>query len=156
MFTIRSMPAARRSNLTRLAVYVVLLVAAAPLAMADPLAPSPADGTWKLTVTADAAAKAAGRDDFFEYVTIDGLGYTGSEIARLGFAPVTPTTGINGSGQTTFSVAMTSAGHGQWNASGYFNLAFTQMNGTLNWIKDGQTYKYNFVGVRYTPPVVEE
>jgi hypothetical protein len=147
-----------RGKLARLALAGVVLLGVAPVAIAetDPLGlyASP-DGTWKLAVVADAAAKSAGRSDFTEFVTIDGLGYTGQEITRLGFTPVTPSTGTNLLGETTFSVTMDSGSHGQWKASGNFNLLYTTMTGTLLWTKEGVTYKYTFTGVRYTPAASE-
>src|SRR5688572_12042717 len=100
MFTPITKLAARRGQLARLALAGVVLFGAAPMVIAETVSiipmtttTSPVDGTWKMTIVPDAAAKAAGRDQFDEYCTIDGLGYTGMEICRLGFNPATPTTG---------------------------------------------------------------
>ena len=152
---------ARRAKLARLAIVGAVLFGAAPFAVAELAAEaaytaSPADGTWQMAIKADTATKNLGRDDFYEYVTIDGMGYTGSEMARLGFPPNTPTLGINALGETTFTVTSTSGAHGTIVSSGRFNLLYTAFSGTLTWTKDGQTYKYTYTGARYTPPVVEE
>jgi hypothetical protein len=160
MFTSLSRLAASRGRLARLAMAGVVVLIPAPAAVAEVLPSTSttallyttADGAWKVNMVADAAAKAAGRADFVEYVTIDGLGFTGMEMCRLGFNPdKSPVTGTNALGETTFSVTMLSASHGTWKATGNFNIAYTTMTGTLTWTKDGVAYKYTFTGARYTP-----
>src|SRR3954447_13764194 len=68
------------------------LLAAALLAVGLPAkAQTITYGTWKLTVKADAAAIAAGRNDFTEYVLIEEDGVTAHEMCRLGFGTIVPT-----------------------------------------------------------------
>jgi hypothetical protein len=138
------------------------LVISAPAAFGDVLTtpvvtvlPTMPTGCWKLTITADAAAKAAGRDDFFEYVYFQGTTFDGQEIARLGFDPGPITGGVNAAGQTTFSVTLKSNSQGTVVASGLYLV--TTMSGTLTWTRpDGKVYTYNFTGLPYTPdPNVE-
>ena len=157
MFTPITKLAAKRGKLARLALAGVVLFGAAPMVIAETTSivttttASPVDGTWKMTVVPDAAARAAGRDQFDEYVTIDGFGYTGMEICRLGFNPATPTTGLNAAGCITFTAVMSSKDHGTVTSTGSFNLLNTQMSGSLKWVKDGVTYNYTYTGARYTP-----
>ena len=152
-----------RSKLARLALAGAVLFGAAPVAVAETTLPpvtlttaTPVDGTWKLTVVADSLARANGRDDCFEYLTIDGFGFTGQEISRLGFNSGAPTTGMNAAGELTFTLTMSSGSHGSWTATGRFALDNNSMSGNLSWLKDGQTHKYTFTGVRYTPTAVED
>ena len=135
----------------KLVVAVVVLVAAAPIVFGEtttlPTAPT---GCWKLIITADAAAKAAGRDDFIEYVYFEGMTFDGQEIARLGFDPGPITAGVNALGQTTFSVTLRSGSQGTVVSSGLYLI--TSMSGTMTWTRpDGKVYKYNFTGAPYTP-----
>jgi hypothetical protein len=165
------MKALRISNLgrttkwARVALVGAALVAAASPALGDLLGsgtttltaavPSAPTGCWKFTIVADAAAKLAGRDNFFEYVYFEGTTFDGQEMARLGFDPGPVTGGINALGQTTFSVTIKSASSGTVVASGLYLT--TTMTGTLVWTKpDGKVYNYTFTAAPYTPdPNVE-
>ena len=146
--------AARRANLARLAVAVFVLLGAAPVASAQVASASPVDGNWRMRITPDAAAKALGREAFNEYITIDGYGFTGMETSRLGFDPA-PTTVTLVGGCINFTVVMKSANHGTCTSVGAFNAANTLFTGTLTWVVDGVTYKYTYIGVRYTPTAPE-
>jgi hypothetical protein len=123
---------------------------AGPVSMA-----SPVDGTWRLVILADASAKSAGCDDYKEDLTIDGYGFTGLEISRLGFNPAVPSTGMNALGEITFTVSLTSVSYGSWNGTGSFTADNNHMSGTLNWVRDGMTYKYTFTGERMIPGPAE-
>ena len=70
----------RISGLANTVVFVAALLFAAPAARATTALPP----TWKVNVTADAAAKAAGRHDFVEYIVIEASSFTGEQICRLG------------------------------------------------------------------------
>jgi hypothetical protein len=153
MITSINQLAARRANLARLAVGVFVLLGAAQGASAQ-LTVGPVDGTWKMRITPDAAAKAAGREAFDEYITIDGYGFTGMETSRLGFDPAPTSTSLVG-GCINFTVVMTSANYGQATSVGAFNLLNTAFSGTLTWVLNGVTYKYTYTGERYTPTAPE-
>jgi hypothetical protein len=155
MITSINQLAAKRANLARLAVGVFVLLGAAPVANAQLYVSSPVDGNWRMRITPDAAAKALGREAFDEYITIDGYGFTGMETSRLGFDPAPTSTGLNLLGCITYSVTMTSANHGKCTSVGSFNLLNTEFTGTLTWVVDSVTYKYTYVGVRYTPTAPE-
>jgi hypothetical protein len=145
--------APRRSTFALFGVAAAMLFAAAPAL--GQVVPSPVDGTWRLAIVADAAARSAGCDDYEEDLTIDGWGFTGQEIARLGFNPAVPSTGMNILGEITFSVSLTSGSYGSWNGNGRFAADNNSMSGTLTWMRDGQTYKYTFTGERMTPGPAE-
>jgi hypothetical protein len=146
--------AARRANLARLAVAVFVLLGAAPVASAQVASASPVDGTWRMRITPDAAAKALGKEAFNEYITIDGYGFTGMETSRLGFDPA-PTTVTMVGGCINFTVVMTSNSFGTCTSVGAFNAANTSFTGTLTWVLSGVTYKYTYTGERYTPTAEE-
>lgn len=110
-------------------------------------------GTWKLTVTPDAAAKAQGRDLFTEYVLIEEDGVTAHEMCRLGFGTIVPVTSAGPNGSTNFTVNLNSRYHGTVKWTG--NMTATTMTGTLQWTKDGKTYNYTFSGTPFTPPEAE-
>jgi hypothetical protein len=152
--TRRSQVPLNRSRLAGLTLAAAMLFGAAPAAFAETTS-SPVDGAWELRVVPDAAARLAGRDECDEFLTIDGFGFTGQEITRLGFNPSTPSTGMTAAGEITFTVALTSGFHGSWDAKGSFSADNNSMSGSLTWSKDGQTYNYTFTGVRTTPPPAE-
>jgi hypothetical protein len=110
-------------------------------------------GTWKLSVKPDAAAKAAGRDAFDEYVLIEYDGITAHEMSRLGFGTIVPTTSTDATGAINFTVNITSRNHGSAKWTG--KMTTTTMTGTVEWTKDGKIYKYTFTGVPYTPVEAE-
>jgi hypothetical protein len=154
MITYINQLATRRANLARFAVGVFVLLGAAPVASAQVASASPVDGTWKMRITPDAAARALGREAFNEYITIDGYGFTGMETSRLGFDPAPTTVTIVG-GCINFTVVMKSLNHGQCTSVGAFNAANTTFTGTLTWVVDSVTYKYTYAGERYTPTAEE-
>jgi hypothetical protein len=146
----------RSSRLSFLGVAAAMLFVAAPaFGQAGPAAVSPVDGTWRLAIVADAAARSAGCEDYKEDLTIDSYGFTGLEISRLGFNPAPPSTGMNALGEITFTVSLTSGSYGSWNGTGSFTADNNNMSGTLNWVRDGQTFKYTFTGTRMTPGPAE-
>jgi len=150
MITSNTHFAAKRANLARFAVAAFVLLGAAPVASAQVASASPVDGNWKMRITPDAASKALGREEFNEYITIDGYGFTGMETSRLGFDPA-PTTVTLVGGCINFTVIMKSLNHGTCTSVGAFNSANTTFSGTLTWVVDGVTYKYTYTGERYTP-----
>jgi hypothetical protein len=110
-------------------------------------------GTWKLTVKADAAAIAAGRNDFTEYVLIEEDGITAHEMCRLGFGTIVPTVTAGPNGSFNFTVTLTSRNQGTTKWTG--NMTTTTMTGTLVWTKDGKIYNYTFTAVPFTPVEAE-
>lgn len=110
-------------------------------------------GTWKLEVVPDAAAKAAARDPFTEYVLIEEDGITAHEMCRLGFGTIVPTTGVDSAGLITFTVNLTSRHNGSCKWTG--KMSTTTMTGTLQWTIDGKTYNYTFTGKPFTPVEAE-
>ena len=114
------------------------------------LLPTMPTGCWKMLLTPDAAAKAAGRDAFEEYIYFEGNTFTGQEMARLGFEPGNITGGVNALGQTTYSVTIKSNFHGTAVSSGIYLV--TSMTGTLTWTRpDGKVYVYNYTSAPHTP-----
>ena len=139
----------RVSMRTRVFVAALALMAMSQSAFGQLAVGSMPTGCWKMTITADAAAKAAGRLDFYEYVYFEGMTFDGQEIARLGFDPGPITGGVNALGQTTFSVTLKSNTQGTVVSTGIYLT--TSMSGTLTWTRpDGRVYTYNFTGVPYT------
>ena len=107
------------------------------------------EGTWKCTVTPDAAAVAKGRGTFTEYVLVENGRVVPQELSRQGFeqsslsATPLPTS-------TIFSVSFSSKENGTLSVSG--TCLLTTVSGNLTWTsKDGKVYNYTFTGVSYTP-----
>jgi hypothetical protein len=148
---------ARRSSFGILGVAAAMLFSAAPAfgQLTPVTALSPVDGTWRLVILADPSAKLLGCDDYKEDLTIDGWGFTGQEISRLGFNPASPTTGMNALGEITFTVSLSSLSYGSWTGSGSFTADNNNMSGKLTWVRDGVTYLYTFTGTRMIPGPAE-
>ena len=91
---------------------------------------------------ADAAAIAAGHNDFTEYVLIEEDGITAHEMCRLGFGTIVPTVTAGPNGSFNFTVTLTSRNQGTTKWTG--NMTTTTVTGTLVWTKDGKTYNYTF------------
>ena len=146
----------RATGWMRAALAAVALMVMAPAAFGQVTAlPTMPTGCWKMVLTPDAAAKAAGRDAFEEYIFFEGMTFTGQEMARLGFDPGNITGGVNAAGQTTFSVTITSHSWGSAVSSGIYMT--TSMSGTLQWTQpSGKVYTYTFTAAPYTPdPSIE-
>ena len=150
----------RTAGWTRMAFAALALVIMAPAAFAQSgggttVLPSMPTGCWKMVIVPDAAAKAAGRDAFEEYIFFEGMTFSGQEMARLGFDPGPITGGVNALGQTTYTVTIKSNSHGTAVSSGIY--LGTSMTGTLTWTKpDGKVYVYNYTAAPYTPdPSIE-
>jgi hypothetical protein len=141
------------TRLTRTALAAILLATAMPATPARATTTGVAYGTWKLSVKADAAAKAAGRDDFTEYVLIEYDGVTAHEMSRMGFGTIDPTLTAGPNGSVNFTVNLSSRYNGSCTWAG--NLTTTTMTGTLQWTRDGRTYNYTFTGVPFTPVEAE-
>ena len=140
----------RRATLVRAGLWlfaaVIVLVAGAP---AQAQTTTITYGTWKLEVKGDAAAVAAGRNNFDEYVLIEYDGITAHEMSRLGFGPIIPTTSAGAGGAINFTVNLKSRNNGETTWVG--TMTTTTMTGTLAWTKGGVTYHYTFTGSPYTP-----
>ena len=108
---------------------------------------------WQVSVRGDAAASAAGRLDFVEFITCDATSFTGQEIARLGFVQTSLSAVPNALGQTIVDCTMTSATWGtvKFNAT----VTPTSLSGTMTWTQGAKIYAYNFTGVPYTPVEIE-
>lgn len=132
-----------------LGVFAAMVLASAAPAKAQTIT----YGTWKLDVKPDAAAKAAGRDAFEEYVLLEYDGITAHEMSRLGFGTIVPTTSAGPNGSINFTVNITSRNHGSAKWTG--NMTTSTVSGTVEWTKDGKLYKYTFTGVPYTPVEAE-
>ena len=141
----------RRGNWVPAAVAALVLVSMAPSAFGQlSVLPTMPTGCWKMIITPDAAAKAAGRDAYEEYIWFEGTTFDGQEMARLGFDPGPITPGINALGQTTFSVTLKSNSSGTIVSSGIYLV--TTMSGNIKWTKpDGKVYNYTFTAAPYTP-----
>lgn len=152
---------ARRLGIVRLgalAFGALVLVGAVPASAQ--VAPAPVtttaiigDGTWKTTVTPDAAAIAKGRGKFTEYVLIDSTrecSVVTQELSRQGFEMTTISAVPNAvTGVTTFTATFSSRENGTLSVSGTCTL--TLLSGNLVWTaKDGKVYNYTFSGVPYT------
>jgi len=141
------------SRVARTALAALVLAAALPVSSARATTTGIPYGTWKLAVSADAAAKAAGRDDFTEYVLIEADGITAHEMSRMGFGTIDPTVTAGPSGSMNFTVNISSRYNGSCTWTG--NMTTTTMTGTLKWVRDGKTYNYTFTGVPFTPVEAE-
>ena len=147
----------------QVALVAALVIGTAPVAPAvaappDPMAPVVIPtGCWRLVVTPDDAALAAGRDAFEEYVMIESTAdITAQEMSRLGFTPAKGTGAKNVGGQTTFTVVLQSNCHGRATWTGTF-VSSTLVTGNLAWLRpDGVTYNYSYTGTTYTPAVDPE
>lgn len=143
----------RRSALTKtgcwLAAVAVLTGGLAPRAAQAEMITTITYGTWKLDVKPDAAAKAAGRNFFEEYVLIESDGITAHEMCRLGFGTIQPIVTAGAGGAINFTVDISSRNHGSAKWTG--TMTATTMTGTLQWTKDGKIYNYTFTGAPYTP-----
>jgi hypothetical protein len=109
---------------------------------------------WQVSVKGDAAAVAAGRLDFAEFIYIDSTSFSGQEIARLGFVTSTLTCAPTGvAGQSTVDCTMTSATWGTVKFSS--TVDSTSMTGTMTWTRGATVYTYSFTGVPYTPVAID-
>jgi len=107
------------------------------------------EGTWKCTVTPDAAAVAKGRGAFTEYVLVESARVVPQELSRQGFeqSAISATPGAT---STPFSVSFASKENGTLTVTG--TCFATTVSGSLVWTaKDGKIYNYTFTGVSYTP-----
>ena len=135
----------RLSGLASVLVFAAALFAVAPAAKAQSLPP-----TWKVDITADASAKAQGRNDFVEYVYIESTSFSGDQICKLGM--VQTALGVTASstpGTYNVTCTMTSNTQGTVTLSGTINN--TLMQGTISWTTGGKTYTYTYRGVPFTP-----
>ena len=130
-------------------VFAAALFGAAPSAKAQVALGLPP--TWAVTVTPDAAAKAAGRNEFVEYIVIDSSSFTGEQICRLGMeqtalscAPAVLPVG-------TYNVSCTMKSNSQGTVTFTGTVSNTLMQGTLSWTIGTKVYNYSYRGVPFTP-----
>jgi hypothetical protein len=140
------------SGIAAVTVFAAALFAGAGQAKAQ-VAPTPLPPAWSVSVTGDATAKAAGRQDFAEFIWCDSTSFTGQEIARLGFSTTSLTALPTGTGATTVDCTMTSATWGTVKFTA--TVDSTSLKGTLTWTRGTTVYAYTFTGVPYTPVNVE-
>lgn len=127
-------------------VFAAALFVAAPSAKGQALGLPPA---WKVDVTGTAATKAAGRDNFVEYIYIEATSFTGEQICQLGFEQQTLTATPLATGGYTVACTMRSNLQGIVSFSGTINN--TEMKGTLTWTVGGKAYTYSYLGRPFTP-----
>ena len=108
------------------------------------------EGIWKIEADADAPAERGGRLDFTEYLIIESGVVTASELSKLGFEPATASFSLDASGNTLWTVSMTSRTQGTLTISGVKASGQT-MSGTLQWDRDGGSYRYAYSGRPFTP-----
>jgi hypothetical protein len=106
--------------------------------------------TWKVNVTGDAAAKAAGRKDFVEFVYIESTSFSGDQICKLGMQQ-TALSLTAGTTTGTYNVSCTMHSNTQGDVTFAGTVSSTQMSGTISWVIGGTTYTYTYNGVPYTP-----
>jgi len=106
--------------------------------------------TWKVTVTGNAATKAAGRQDFTEFVYIESTSFTGDQICKLGMQQ-TALTLTAGTTTGTYNVSCTMHSNTQGDVTFTGTVSNTQMSGTISWVIGTTTYTYTYTGVPYTP-----
>jgi hypothetical protein len=107
--------------------------------------------TWKVTVTPDAAAKAAGRSAFVEYIVIDATSFSGEQICRLGMQQTALSCSPAVLPVGTYNVSCTMTSNTQGTASFTGTVSNTLMQGTLSWTTGGKTYAYTYTGAPFTP-----
>ena len=111
------------------------------------------EGSWKIKVTPDAAAAAAGRLEFTEYSVVEGSRVVMHEMSRLGFK----TTSLSATPlatMTTYNMTITSRDNGKVVITGTATLSTN--NGTAVWTTpDGKSYTYTYTGVPHTPVEAE-
>jgi len=136
------------SKFTGILVFAAALLGIASSAKADLTSPFPA--TWKVNVTAGAAAKAAGRADFVEYIYCDATGFSGEQICRLGMQQtVLNVTAGTPTGTYNVTCTMVSNNYGTISFTG--TVSNTAMSGNITWTIGGTAYAYTYSGVPYTP-----
>ena|SRR5437868_2787303 len=127
----------------------VAMVVSAPSARAQ-ATPPPIPTTWKVNVVADAASKAAGRNDFVEYIYIEQTSFSGEQICKQGFT-VSSLSVAAGSPVGTYNVSSSMTSNTQGSVTFTGTLSSTVMAGTLSWTTGGKTYTYTYNGVPFTP-----
>jgi len=140
---------ARRTNWATFAVFTLGLLSLTTNACGQVALPAPPPTSWKVSCTASAAAKAAGRNDFVEYVWCEQTVLTGEQIARLGFTTTALNVTIDALGNFVVSSTMTSNNYGTVAFSA--TVTQTKLTGTMNWTIAGTTYAYTLNGVPFTP-----
>jgi hypothetical protein len=126
-------------------VLAAALFGAAPNAKAQTLPTA-----WKVTITADAAAKAAGRNDFVEYIWIESTSFSGEQICRLGMEQTALGVTVGApAGTYNVTCTMRSNTQGTVNITGTINN--TLMQGTFTWTIGTKVYTYSYRGVPFTP-----
>src|SRR2546421_5463870 len=138
----------RFSGIAAVTMFAAALFVGAGQAKAQ-VAPAPLPPAWQVSVKADAAGTAVGRQDFAEFIWCDSTSFTGQEIARLGFSTTSLTALPTGTGTTNVDCTMTSATWGTVKFTA--TVDSTSLKGTLTWTRGTTVYAYTFTGVPYTP-----
>ena len=137
----------RLVGLAAIAMFMAGLLWAAPSAKAQALGLPP---TWAVTVTPDAAAKAAGRNEFVEYIVIEATSFSGEQICRLGMEQTA--LGVTaGTPSGTYNVTCTMRSNTQGVVTFTGTINNTLMQGTLSWTIGTKVYNYSYKGVPFTP-----
>jgi hypothetical protein len=113
------------------------------------------EGMWKIEADADAPAERGGRLDFTEYFIIESGVVTASELSKLGFEPATATYSTDAYGNTMWTVSMTSRTQGTLTINGAKTSGNT-MTGTLQWDREGGSFRYAYSGRPFTPDAAAE
>ena len=123
-----------------------LLVFLMAVAMADPF-----EGTkWKVKVTPDEDARAAGEKEFDDVLIFKGGKFTATECKKYGFGPVDYEEDTRRGPVAKFTAEPTSEKEGKAKWSG--TLTGADMTGELVWTKkDGTVLHYAFKGERMPP-----
>jgi hypothetical protein len=108
------------------------------------------DGIWVVSADADAPAERGGRLDFTEYFTIESGVVTPQELSKLGFEPKAATFGTAADGSPTWTVTLDSTSQGTVTITGG-RAADGRMSGTLSWVRNGDTFKYAYIGTPVVP-----
>jgi hypothetical protein len=135
------------------ALVAFVMCAATPHCFATAAEAALFEGFWKLDADPDAAAERGGRLDFREYFIIESGVVTASELSKLGFEPTAATFATDASGNASWTVSMTSRTQGTLTITGWRTTG-SAIAGSIVWDRDGQTFRYAYVGQPFTP--VEE
>src|SRR3954454_1533687 len=112
------------------------------------------EGMWKIDADADAPAERGGRLDFTEYFIIESGVVTASELSKLGFEPATAPFSVDPYGNTLWTVTMSSRTQGTLTINGSKTSGST-MTGTIQWDRDGGSFRYAYSGRPFTPDAGE-
>jgi hypothetical protein len=124
--------------------------AAEPVVAAAAAIDTSYDGIWVVTADADAPAEHGGRLDFTEYFNIESGVVTPQELSKLGFDPKAATFSTAADGTISWTVTLDSNSQGTLTITGS-RASGGRMSGTLTWVRNGDTFKYAYIGTPSTP-----